>query len=258
MVGCSHIREHPPCLSISFSPVRPSRSLWRRCSACRTPRPRRCSPRCVGPRRTARRYARHCGGLNAYDAAARMARRASVAALARPISRSPRGRCSLRTSCRCAAYLAAIAIFLQRGQGQGRAGALSRSRPVLQGRVGSPAQAARGDGRGNEGPRRRRRGQGRRDRRRLFRRLRQAGELGREPRRSSPRPQSERQAQGRRHRARAQWRVGPGRVPHRRSGALLDQARIAKGTVVNADEATSWDGLDAHFEVKRINHQEAY
>ena len=28
--------------------------------------------------------------------------------------------------------------------------------------------------------------------------------------------------------------------------------------MVNADEATSWDGLDAHFEVKRINYQEAY
>ncbi len=36
------------------------------------------------------------------------------------------------------------------------------------------------------------------------------------------------------------------------------KARIAKGTVVNADEATSWDGLDAHIEVKGINHQEAY
>jgi transposase-like protein len=36
------------------------------------------------------------------------------------------------------------------------------------------------------------------------------------------------------------------------------KARIAKGTTVNADEATSWDGLDAHFEMKRINHQEAY
>ncbi|HLW92231.1 MAG TPA: IS1595 family transposase, partial [Roseiarcus sp.] len=34
--------------------------------------------------------------------------------------------------------------------------------------------------------------------------------------------------------------------------------RIAKGTVVNADEATSWDGLHGAFEMKRINHQEAY
>ena len=31
-----------------------------------------------------------------------------------------------------------------------------------------------------------------------------------------------------------------------------------KGTTINADEAGSWDGLHARFEVKRINHQEAY
>lgn len=36
------------------------------------------------------------------------------------------------------------------------------------------------------------------------------------------------------------------------------RARVAKGTVVNADEATSWDGLHGAFEMKRINHQEAY
>lgn len=36
------------------------------------------------------------------------------------------------------------------------------------------------------------------------------------------------------------------------------KARIAKGTIVNADEAASWDNLNAHFEMKRINHQEAY
>ncbi len=34
--------------------------------------------------------------------------------------------------------------------------------------------------------------------------------------------------------------------------------RLLKGTVVNADEAPSWDGLHAAFEMKRINHQEAY
>ena len=36
------------------------------------------------------------------------------------------------------------------------------------------------------------------------------------------------------------------------------KARIAQGTTVNADEATSWDGLHGAFEVKRINHSEAY
>jgi hypothetical protein len=35
------------------------------------------------------------------------------------------------------------------------------------------------------------------------------------------------------------------------------RARIAQGTVVHADEAASWDNLHEHFEVKRINHQEA-
>src|SRR5205085_73447 len=40
--------------------------------------------------------------------------------------------------------------------------------------------------------------------------------------------------------------------------ASFIRARIAKGTVVNADEAASWDNLHERFEVKRINHQEAY
>jgi transposase-like protein len=40
--------------------------------------------------------------------------------------------------------------------------------------------------------------------------------------------------------------------------ASFIRARIAKGTVVNADEASAWDNLHERFEVKRINHQEAY
>jgi hypothetical protein len=36
------------------------------------------------------------------------------------------------------------------------------------------------------------------------------------------------------------------------------RARIAKGTVVHADEAGSWDNLHERFEVKRICHKEAY
>jgi transposase-like protein len=35
-------------------------------------------------------------------------------------------------------------------------------------------------------------------------------------------------------------------------------ARVARGSVVNADEANSWERLHERFEVKRINHQEAY
>lgn len=36
------------------------------------------------------------------------------------------------------------------------------------------------------------------------------------------------------------------------------RSRVAKGTTVHADEAGSWEGLHERFEVKRINHQEAY
>ncbi|MEA3028428.1 MAG: hypothetical protein QOF91_3713 [Alphaproteobacteria bacterium] len=34
--------------------------------------------------------------------------------------------------------------------------------------------------------------------------------------------------------------------------------RVAKGTVINADEAGSWEKLHDRFEVKRVNHEEAY
>jgi transposase-like protein len=36
------------------------------------------------------------------------------------------------------------------------------------------------------------------------------------------------------------------------------RSHVKPGTVVNADEASSWDGLHAKFEMKRINHAEAY
>jgi hypothetical protein len=36
------------------------------------------------------------------------------------------------------------------------------------------------------------------------------------------------------------------------------RARIAKGTTVNADESANWNELHARFEMKRINHEEAY
>jgi len=43
-------------------------------------------------------------------------------------------------------------------------------------------------------------------------------------------------------------------------GAALNwiKTRIQPGTVVNADEAASWDALNSRFEMKRINHKEAY
>jgi len=36
------------------------------------------------------------------------------------------------------------------------------------------------------------------------------------------------------------------------------KARIAKGSIVHADEAKSWDALHGRFEMRRINHEEAY
>jgi transposase-like protein len=36
------------------------------------------------------------------------------------------------------------------------------------------------------------------------------------------------------------------------------RTRIAKGTVVNADESANWNELHSRFEMKRINHEEAY
>ncbi|WP_213742070.1 IS1595 family transposase [Bradyrhizobium sp. dw_411] len=42
------------------------------------------------------------------------------------------------------------------------------------------------------------------------------------------------------------------------AAASFIKARVAKGTTVHADEAGSWDGLHERFEMKRINHLEAY
>jgi len=36
------------------------------------------------------------------------------------------------------------------------------------------------------------------------------------------------------------------------------KAHVAKGTTVNADDASGWDGLHTRFEMKRVNHEEAY
>ncbi len=71
-------------------------------------------------------------------------------------------------------------------------------------------------------------------------------------------PEPERQAQGRRHHPRARRQSLPAVFHTEGASAVFINARIAKGTVVNADEAASWDDLHAHFEMKRINHQEAY
>lgn len=36
------------------------------------------------------------------------------------------------------------------------------------------------------------------------------------------------------------------------------KSRIEPGTIVNADEAAAWDALNARYEMRRVNHQEAY
>lgn len=41
-------------------------------------------------------------------------------------------------------------------------------------------------------------------------------------------------------------------------GVSLVNKRVAKGSVIHADEAASWDDLHARYEMKRINHQVAY
>lgn len=46
----------------------------------------------------------------------------------------------------------------------------------------------------------------------------------------------------------------------RTEGSALSwiKSRVAEGTVVHADEASAWNDLHSRFEIKRINHQEAY
>ena len=36
------------------------------------------------------------------------------------------------------------------------------------------------------------------------------------------------------------------------------KSRLSKGTLINADEASGWNDLESEYEMKRINHQEAY
>jgi transposase-like protein len=44
----------------------------------------------------------------------------------------------------------------------------------------------------------------------------------------------------------------------KRKVVVFLRSHIAHGTVLNADEASSWDELHKRYEVKRINHEEAY
>ncbi len=49
-----------------------------------------------------------------------------------------------------------------------------------------------------------------------------------------------------------------GVFPTEVAGLSFIRARAAKGTAIHADEAGGWNDLHAHYEMHRINHQEAY
>ena len=185
-----------------------------------------------------------CGGLDAYDC--------------RRPNGAPRFRCRACKgdfSITCGTLFASHKLrsrlsrghrdLLQRSEGQVSAGALARSWHVLQGAFvlghklrEAMAEEMKGRTIGGEGKEAEVDG----------------GYFGGYVKPSQPREnrvdrrmarQPKRQAPGRRHRARAQRRLSPGRVPHGRAGSIVDQERLLKGTVVNADEATSWDDLHA-------------
>jgi hypothetical protein len=54
------------------------------------------------------------------------------------------------------------------------------------------------------------------------------------------------------------WKIRPPVFNSESKVVSFIRARFAKQTVVRADAAASWDKLHERFEVKRINHQEAY
>ena len=68
----------------------------------------------------------------------------------------------------------------------------------------------------------------------------------------------DRQAQGRRHRARAQRQFAPGRVPVRERRSELDQVPHRQGNDCECRRSVVMEWAACAFEMKRINHQEAY
>jgi hypothetical protein len=47
-------------------------------------------------------------------------------------------------------------------------------------------------------------------------------------------------------------------VKHETEAVPIIRRRVARGSIVHADETRAWDDLHASFEMKRINHREAY
>jgi hypothetical protein len=50
----------------------------------------------------------------------------------------------------------------------------------------------------------------------------------------------------------------PAVFPSENAALSFIRSRIAPGTIVHADESANWNDLHARYEMKRINHQEAY
>ena len=47
-------------------------------------------------------------------------------------------------------------------------------------------------------------------------------------------------------------------VKHEAEAVPVIRRRVARGSIVHADEARAWDDLHASFEMKRIDHGQAY
>jgi hypothetical protein len=47
-------------------------------------------------------------------------------------------------------------------------------------------------------------------------------------------------------------------VKHEAEAVPIIRRRVARGSIIHADEARAWDDLHASFEMKRIDHSQAY
>ena len=195
----------------------------------------------------------YCGGLEAYQAAGRMARSASVAAL-RQDFRITSGTLFASHKLPLRMYLAAIAIFCNEVKGKSMLAIEPRSGPVLQGGVRACHKMREAMAAETEGPDAGRRGQGRRSRWRLLRRLRQVPPTsvrtastgaGREPKRQAQVVVIIRE------------RDGDSLPAVFNSEAPASDSSVAtpRGPSSTPTKAASWDDLHAQFEMKRINHR---
>jgi len=221
---------------------------------------RPCSRRFGGLRQTASRSAPPAAALMLTSVAVQRAACASVARLAGRISASRRARCSPRTSCRCAATLAAIAIFCNEVKGKSMLAFLSRSSAfsykaafVLAHKLreSDGGRTARGRKIGGEGKEAEIDGG-------YFRRLCEARQRERVPQRPALLAQSILASA----RVVVVIRERNGNTP---SGGLQirkpcpvfhSSARASRrARPCTPDEAGAWNDLHSRFELKRINHK---